>query len=181
MEAGSPYRPPRQVSPGREGGDVLADDLVREILEARLIANLATFNPDGSIHLVGMWFLWDGEAVLSPTHHRTRKAKNIRRDPRATLMIDDSRGGFDLRGVTLVCDSDIVDPPESLELNRRIHLKYLTEHGLGLEPVRRYLATDDVTLRLRPVKISSWDLRSTEHGQVLLESGEFHRLEPVHS
>jgi PPOX class probable F420-dependent enzyme len=165
---------------GREGSELLADELAREILEGRLIANLATFNPDGSIHLVAMWFLWDGDAVLSPTHQGTRKAKNLRRDPRATVMVDDSRGGFDLRGVTLVCQADIVHPPESLELNRRIHLKYVTEHGLELESVRRYLATDDVTLRLRPAKISSWDLRNTEQGQALLESGEFHRLEPVH-
>jgi hypothetical protein len=127
-----------------------------------------------------MWFLWDGEALLIPTHHRTRKARNLQRDPRATVMIDDSKGGLDLRGVALVCHSEIVDAPASLELNRRVHLKYVTEHGLELEPVRRYLATDDVTLRLQPVKTSSWDLRSAEPSRTLLESGEFHRLLGVH-
>src|SRR5213078_2418724 len=109
------------------------------------------------IHLGAMWFLWDGDAVLIPTDQRTRKARNLRRDPRATVMIDDSKGGFDLRGVTLVCEAEIVPPPESLELNRRIHRKYVTERGLELEPVRRYLATDDVTLRLRPLRTSSWN------------------------
>jgi hypothetical protein len=49
------------------GSDPLADELARELLEARLIANLATFNSDGSIHLVAMWFLWNREALLSPT------------------------------------------------------------------------------------------------------------------
>lgn len=179
MEGGTPYRPPRPV--GEEGRDVQADEIARELLEARLIANLATLNPDGSIHLVAMWFLWDGEALLSPTHRRTRKAKNLQRDPRATVMIDDSRGGFDLRGVTLVCEADIVEAPASLELNRRVHLRYVTERGLELEPVRRYLATDDVTLRFRPVRISSWDLRNTEQGRALLETGAYHRLAPVHS
>ena len=163
------------------GSDPLADELARELLEARLIANLATFNSDGSIHLVAMWFLWNGEALLSPTNRRTRKARNLQRDPRATVMIDDSRGGFDLRGVTLVCHADIVHSPRSRELNRSVHRKYVTETGLELEPVGRYLATDDVTLRLRPVRISSWDLRDTEQGRALLESDEFHRLEPVHA
>jgi PPOX class probable F420-dependent enzyme len=153
---------------------------VRELLEARLIANLATFNPDGSVHLVAMWFLWDGDALLSPTGHRTRKAKNLRRDPRATVMIDDSKGGFDLRGVTLVCEGEIVAAPASLELNRRIHRKYVTKRGLELDPVKAYLATDDVTLRLRPVRVSSWDLRNTDQGRALLASGEFHPLEPVY-
>jgi PPOX class probable F420-dependent enzyme len=157
-----------------------SDELAREILGARLIANLATFNSDRSIHLVAMWFLWDGEALLSPTGRRTRKARNLQRDPRATVMIDDSKGGFDLRGVTLACEAEIVDLPLSRELNRRVHLKYVTEPGLELDPVRRYLATDDVTLRLRPTKISSWDLRNTEQGRALLETRAFHRLEPVH-
>jgi PPOX class probable F420-dependent enzyme len=154
---------------------------VREILEARLIANLATFNPRGTINLVAMWFLWDGEAVLIPTHRGTRKAKNVARDPRATVMIDDSRGGFDLRGVMLFCEAaEIVEAPESLELNRRIHLKYVTEEGLELDAVRNYLSTDDCTLRLRPERISSWDLRETPQGRALLETGAFHRLEAVH-
>jgi PPOX class probable F420-dependent enzyme len=180
MEAESPYRRPRQavLGGGGEGDDVLSDRLASELLDAPLIANLATVNPDGSIHLVAMWFLWDGEAILSPTHARTRKAKNLQRDHRATVMIDDSRGGFDLRGLTLVCRGEIVGAPASRALNRRIHLKYVTQRGLELEPVKRYLATDDVTLRLRPTRISSWDLRETAQGRALLESGEYRRLTP---
>jgi PPOX class probable F420-dependent enzyme len=162
------------------GSDPLADELARELLEARLIANLATLNSEGSIHLVAMWFLWDGEALLSPTNRRTRKARNLKRDPRATVMIDDSRGGFDLRGITLVCDADIIKAPASRELNRRVHLKYVTERGLELDAVKAYLATDDVTLRLRPIKVSSWDLRNTEQGRALRQSGAFHRLAQVH-
>lgn len=123
-----------------------------------------------------MWFLWDGEAVLLPTSHATRKARNLERDPRATVMIDDSRGGFDLRGITIVGRAEIVREPTALELNRQIHRKYVTETGLGLDPVRRYLSTDDVTVRLMPERVSSWDLRTTEYGRALLESGEFRPL-----
>lgn len=164
--------------PGGRGeeSDVLSGELARELLAARLIANLATLNPDGTAHVVAMWFLWDGQAILSPTSRRTRKAKNVVRDPRATVMIDDSRGGFDLRGITIVGDAELIEPPESLELNRRIHRKYVTDRGLELEPVRAYLSTDDVTIRIRPVKVSAWDLRKTEQGRALAESGEFHRL-----
>ena len=165
--------------PGGRGEerDVLSRPLVRELLGSRLIANLATIDPDGAVHLVGMWFLWDGEAILSPTSRRTRKARNILRDPRATVMIDDSRGGFDLRGVTLVGRAHLVEGPDALELNGRIHRKYVTEAGLALDPVRTYLATDDVTIRLVPERVSSWDLRSTEQGAALLSTGEFHRLD----
>lgn len=155
--------------PGRRGEerDILSADLPRELLDARLIASLATLNGDGSIHVVAMWFLWDGAAILSPTNHASRKARNLERDPRATVMIDDSRGGFDLRGITFVGRAEFVTGPAALELNRRIHLKYVTEEGLDLEPVRAYLSTDDVTIKFRPERVTSWDLRSTEQGRAL--------------
>lgn len=165
------------VSGGRgEESDVLTSELARELLTARLIANLATINRDGTAHVVAMWFLWDGNAVLSPTSRATRKAKNIARDPRATVMVDDSRGGFDLRGLTIVGRAEIVEAPRSFELNRMVHRKYVTERGLALASVRAYLATDDITIRVVPEKASSWDLRATEQGRALIESGEYHRL-----
>ena len=161
----------------REVRDVLSEPLARELLAARLIANLATFDRNGSIHLVGMWFVWDGDALLIPTSDTTRKLRNLERDPRATVMIDDSRGGFDLRGVTLVGRAEIVRGERAKELNRRIHLKYVTEEGLALEPVRTYLQTDDVTIVFRPERVSSWDLRSTDQGRALSETGLFRPLD----
>ncbi len=165
--------------PGSRGEelDVLSDPLVAELLSARLIASLATLNKDGSVHVVPMWFLWDGDALLVPTSKATRKLRNVERDDRATVMIDDSRGGFDLRGVTVVGRAEIVRDPPARTLNRRIHEKYITEEGLALQPVRDYLSTDDVTIRVHPERVSSWDLRSTDQGRALIESGLYRRLE----
>jgi PPOX class probable F420-dependent enzyme len=179
MEDEGADRPPQTVVPGSRGEerDVLGGELARELLGARLIANLATIDADGGVHLVGMWFLWDGEALLLPTSHTTRKAKNIARDRRATIMIDDSRGGFDLRGITLVGRAELLDGDDVLATNRRIHLKYVTERGRDLEPVDRYLATDDVTIRFMPERVSAWNLRDTEQGQALLAQQEFHPLD----
>jgi nitroimidazol reductase NimA-like FMN-containing flavoprotein (pyridoxamine 5'-phosphate oxidase superfamily) len=123
-----------------------------------------------------MWFLWDGEALLFPTSGATRKARNLERDPRATVMIDDSRGGLDLRGITLTGRAAVVRGPEAAALNRRIHLKYLTERGRDLRPVDDYLATDDITIRFEPERASSWNLADTEQGRALRETGEFHGL-----
>jgi PPOX class probable F420-dependent enzyme len=166
------------VVPGGRGEerDILRSALARELLSARLIAHLATLNPDGTPHAVGMWFIWDGEVLLMPTSRETRKAKNALRDPRATVTIDDSRGGFDLRGVTIVGRAEIIDAPRSLDLNREIHRKYVTDRGLSLAPVHEYLATDDVTIRLVPERVSSWDLRATPQGRALIETGEYYAL-----
>jgi PPOX class probable F420-dependent enzyme len=128
------------------------------------MANLATHYRDGSIHLVPMWFVWDGEAILIPTSHATQKLRNLERDPRASVMIDDSRDGFDLRGLTLIGEATLVRAPESFPLNRTIHLKYLTVVERDSKPVDGYLSTDDVTIRLEPTHAFAWDLRQTTSG-----------------
>ena len=153
------------VSRGRgERPDVLTSDLARELLGARLMANLATHARDGGIHLVPMWFLWDGEAILIPTNHATQKVRNLERDPRASVMIDDSRDAFDLRGVTVMGEVTLVRAPKSFRLNRTIHLKYLTVAKRDSGPVDAYLSTDDVTIRLQPTRSFAWDLRHTTSG-----------------
>ena len=164
--------------PGGRGEerDILTSALARELLSSRLVAYLATLNPNGTPHVVGMWFVWDGQALLLPTSRKTRKAKNLLRDPRATVSIDDSRGGFDLRGLTIIGRAETVDAPRSLELNREIHRKYVTDRGLALDPVREYLLGDDITIRLIPERVSAWDLRETPQGRALIETGEYRAL-----
>ena len=92
-------------------------------------------------------------------------------------MIDDSRGGFDLRGLTVIGRAELQDGPDAVVTNRLIHLKYVTERGRGLEAVERYLATDNVTIRLVPERVSAWNLRDTPQGRVLLATKEFHPLD----
>jgi PPOX class probable F420-dependent enzyme len=151
----------------RKSADVLKTPLARELLAAPLIATLATHSLDGSIHLVPMWFLWNGREVLIPTSSSTRKVRNLERDPAATVMIDDSRSGLDLRGLTIAGRVTITGPPTSFRLNRSIHLKYVTPAQRDTQVVDAYLGTDDVTLRVRPERAFTWNLRDTPAGVAL--------------
>jgi hypothetical protein len=56
--------------------------LVRELLERPLIAKLATHNYDGTIHLVAVWFRWDGKAMYIPMRGDQRKVRNVVADSR---------------------------------------------------------------------------------------------------
>ena len=64
------------------------DALVRELLDARHIASLATENPDGSIHMVAVWFRFDGKHVFVDTSSRSRKARNLRANSKVSLMVE---------------------------------------------------------------------------------------------
>jgi PPOX class probable F420-dependent enzyme len=151
----------------------LPRSLADELLDSPLIANLATLNPDGTVHLVPVWFLRDATALLIPTAGTSRKALNLERDPRATVMLHDSRGGVDVRGLTLVGQARIVGGDEALRLNERIHGKYVTARGLALPAVADFLAGDDVTLRFLPERASWWDETATDAARELRASGEF--------
>ena len=56
---------------------LLADSLVRQLLDGRHIASLATENPDGSIHMVAVWYWFDGVKVFVATASRSRKVKAL--------------------------------------------------------------------------------------------------------
>jgi PPOX class probable F420-dependent enzyme len=142
-----------------------------ELLGLRLIAALATIDADGAPHVVPMWFVYDGGSVLIPTSARTRKIRNLRRTPRATLMVERAGGGLDVRGAMLAGTVEIVEGAEARRLNRSIHLKYVTEEGLVLPEVRGYLDTDDVTIRLRPDRVATWDLTDSPGSRALARAG----------
>lgn len=114
-----------------------------------------------------MWFLWDGQEVLIPTNQTTRKVRNLERDARVSVMIDDSRAGLDLRGITIAGQASITRAPESFRLNRELHLKYITAAERDLEEVDAYLASDDVTIRIAPEHAFTWNLRDTPAGRAL--------------
>jgi PPOX class probable F420-dependent enzyme len=165
-----------------EDGSVLAATLGRrrvsvlspaakEVLGLRLIATLATLAEDGSLHAVPMWFRWDGTSVLIPTSARTRKIRNLRRTPRATVTVDQCRGGMEIRGVMLVGTAEITEGADARQLNRSIHLRYVTAEGLALPEVRHYLDTDDVTIQVRPDRVATWDLTESPASRALARAG----------
>jgi nitroimidazol reductase NimA-like FMN-containing flavoprotein (pyridoxamine 5'-phosphate oxidase superfamily) len=157
----------------------LSTEQIDELLAMRLIANLATIGDDGSVHLVPMWFKRDGNFIFIPTSQFTRKYKNVLKRPRATVMIDLSRSGMDLRGVMIIGRVDIVQGDEARAINRSIHLRYITPEGLAHEEVEAYLTEgDDVTLRISMDRVITWNHAESPAGRAIAASGNFHALHP---
>lgn len=52
-------------------------------------AILATTHVDGRVHAVPVGFVLDGDDMLFLTHEGTVKARNLQRDPRVTLVVQD--------------------------------------------------------------------------------------------
>jgi PPOX class probable F420-dependent enzyme len=55
---------------------------------------LATVRPDGRPHVQPVWFVLDGDDLVFMTGAATVKGRNLRRDPRVSLVVDDEEPPF---------------------------------------------------------------------------------------
>jgi PPOX class probable F420-dependent enzyme len=68
----------------------ILSDWAKKLLREEHFAVLSTLNKDGSSHLTTMWYLLenDGTIVMSTPSH-LQKVKNLRRDPRIAICVED--------------------------------------------------------------------------------------------
>jgi PPOX class probable F420-dependent enzyme len=137
----------------------LSDALVKQLLEGRYIASFATENPDGSIHMVAVWYWFDGAKIYVATSARTRKARNLEANAKVSVMIDsrDPRASF---GATITGKAEILAAEASRQKNEKIHAKYLSAAALAdprVGPV--FAGWDDITIQIAPTAVIMWDMR----------------------
>ncbi len=89
------------------------------LFEADLHATLVTINADGSPQVSLVWVARDGDELLVGMEGGRRKAKNIRRNPRVSLLIEDAADrtddGTGLRQYLIVHGTATLDGPDIAE------------------------------------------------------------------
>ena len=133
--------------------DLSIDDL-DGLVDRPLVATLATNRKDGSVLLSPVWFEWRDGGFNVTTATDDVKARHIRRDPRASIVVYDHEPPY--RGVELRTTARLVT--EGIEETRvRIAVKYL-----GQEKGPEYACSiegDEVIIRLEPGAIRTWDFK----------------------
>src|SRR3954467_9527662 len=88
---------------------------VLAFLDEERVMTCATFGPSGWPHLMPLWYVVRDGRLWAWTFAKSQKAKNLERDPRATLQVEAGRDQYHLlRGVmletevTLHRDTDLV-------------------------------------------------------------------------
>ena len=161
------------------GDAVLADALVRELLAMRLVGVLTTLEPDGSVHAVPMWLAPGEDVILLATGSRSRKVRNLERDPRATLVLHDSRPGAEVCGVSIRGRVELMRGAEAEALVREVHCRYVGDARERLPEVEAFLGSDDVAFRFVPDAAITWDERASPAAAVLRGSAAAFPLEPT--
>ncbi len=149
--------------PSRRDQIRMTDEEMAGFLDEQRVVQVCTTGPSGRPHLMPLWYIVEQAPILRGwTFAKSQKAKNLERDPRATLGIDDGVQYEKLRGVMFECDVELErDAEELAELGVSIFKRYGDGSDLSddaREMVRKQ-AEKRVGLRFVPTRIVSWDHR----------------------
>jgi PPOX class probable F420-dependent enzyme len=113
----------------------MLDADVRRHLDGTSIAHLATVLPDGSPHTVPLWVATHGDKIVFLTGPNSRKARNLRRDPRVALSLAPADNPFEpvvIRGRV----TEWIEGDPAWEIIDQISAKYIgTPYSRDLDRV----------------------------------------------
>jgi PPOX class probable F420-dependent enzyme len=139
----------------------MAAEEVAAYLGAQRNATLASIGPTGFPHQVAMWFVPEPGRVLMWAYRRSQKIVNLRRDPRASLLVQDGDRYDSLRGVVLQGEVDLIDDtPRVLEIGNALHARYGGAYGDDPHAYRAVIAQQApkrVGILLPMQHAMSWD------------------------
>ena len=84
---------------------------VRGFLEEGRILQVASLHPDGRPHLVPMWYVMEEGQVVFRSFTRSQKIRNLRRDPRLSVLVERGEAYAELQGVMIQGQARLVDDP----------------------------------------------------------------------
>lgn len=147
----------------------MTDEEVAVFLADQRTIVLGSNGPGGHPHLVAMWFALRDGVVHTWTYRSSQKAKNLARDPRASLLVEDGATYDQLRGVLLTADAEPIEDEEDVfSVGWDIAVRYAggeppdAEGRRALEDFTRRQAGKRVAHRFPALSMSSWDHRKLD-------------------
>jgi PPOX class probable F420-dependent enzyme len=139
----------------------MSSEEIAAFLDEQRVVICATHGVSGWPHLMPLWYLVRGDDIWAWTYGTSQKVKNLERDSRATLQVEDGEQYHELRGVMI-------------EAETVIHRETDEVATFGLELFKRYApggsdahmadavkaqASKRVALQFVPRRTASWDHR----------------------
>jgi PPOX class probable F420-dependent enzyme len=131
--------------------DITVEDL-QGFLDEPLIAVLATLRADGTVLLSPVWHEWHEGGFNVWVEAENVKARHLRRDPRATIVVAESDAplcGVEVRGSAQSIEEGVTD------IAIRIATRYIGEDEATADT--EALRGADVIVRIEPGNLRVWD------------------------
>ncbi len=122
----------------------------RAYLQELRFAVLATINQDGTPQLTTMWYILENDGTITMNTKVGRaKERNMRRDPRISICIED---GYDF--LTINGTVEMIDDPEIAQRDiYRLSTRYHGEEKARRQMEEQFSQETRVSLRLKPESI----------------------------
>jgi general stress protein 26 len=130
-------------------------------LDQRRVLVCASNGHRGWPHLMPLWYVVRDRDLWSWTYAKSQKVKNLERDARATLQVEDGEQYQELRGVMIESTTEIHRDTERVtEFGIELFERYgsATAGEEFLEVVRAQ-AAKRVALQFIPERVATWDHR----------------------
>lgn len=142
----------------------MSEDELRDFVGGAQTIILNSIAADGVPHPMPMWYGVDAEgAILMTTFRKSQKVRNLERDPRVSLLIEDGSVYSELRGAVIYGRAELIDDVERVtEILVSVATRSQPVEGEALEGLRKAVgktAPKRIGIRVLPERIVSWDHR----------------------
>ena len=127
----------------------------KDFMQSMRVMRVATVDSDGVPHNVPVCPVLDKDRIYFGTERKARKIRNIKANPRVTVVLDEYTEAWDyLRGVMIQGKARIVTAAEFRRLRKQIYAKYPQYESKAALGER-----DSVIVEVKPDKKFSWGLK----------------------
>lgn len=142
----------------------LSSEELAELHSKPRVISVATNGRDGWPHVAALWYVLENSNPWIWTYGKSQKVRNLERDNRSTLLIEEGAAYNELRGAMIRCEAVIHRDPELvLKVGEKVLRKYvMTEAGeLDKETLEGLKARSAkrVAVEFKVVQTVSWDHR----------------------
>jgi PPOX class probable F420-dependent enzyme len=149
--------------PSRRDQIKLTEDEQRELIDRERIVVVSSLGPRGWPHVMPLWYVPREGEIWIWTYAKSQKAKNLERDPRATLLIETGIEYQELRGVQIEAEAELIrDIDRIVDYAKDLTIRY----SEGIESVEvdataglRAQAPKRVAIHFHPKRTATWDHR----------------------
>jgi PPOX class probable F420-dependent enzyme len=117
---------------------------IRSFLEEKRFAVLATINPDGTPQQTVMWYALEDGRIMMNTKRRRRKDRNLLRDQRISLCIEDGQRFVTVAGTAIIDE----DPARGQETIKALAVRYDGEAKAEEQVRNDYSKQERITIYL---------------------------------
>ena len=138
----------------------MSPEEVRTLLEEERTITVGSIEEDGRPHLVAMWYVLQDDDVVFWTYGKSHKMRNLRRDPRMSVLVEAGEAYQELRGAQLQGRAVITDDTDQVaEIGRALAERYTGPLDDRAAEGIRQQAAKRVAVRLDVEHVASWDHR----------------------